>query len=105
MLYSHRRVSPIWNPICGQSGPRFPFPAKSRIGDSLFPDSGHIGNRGFPPPGRFPAKSGIGGTGIGDFRVRVWWWLATRSWAAAFSHGSHLSSDKASDRRCRIIVD
>jgi hypothetical protein len=57
-------------PICGQSGPRFPFPAKSGIGDSLFPDSGQIGNRGligFLP--RFPAKSGIGGTGIGDFRV------------------------------------
>jgi hypothetical protein len=29
-------------PICGESG----------IGDSLFPDSGQIGNRGFPP--RFP---------------------------------------------------
>ena len=51
--------------------PGFPFPAESArgIGDSLrislFP--GRIGNRGFPP--RFPAKSGIGGTGIGDFRV------------------------------------
>ena len=47
-----------------KSGPRFPFPAESGIGDSLIPDFGRIGNRGFPP--RFPAKSGIGGTGIGD---------------------------------------
>jgi hypothetical protein len=38
-------------------------------GDFPIPDSGGVGNRGFPP--RFPAKSGIGGTGIasGDFRV------------------------------------
>ncbi len=35
--------------------------------DLPIPDSGRVGNRGFPP--RFPAKSGIGGTvtGIGDF--------------------------------------
>ncbi len=36
-------------------------------GDFPIPDSGRVGNRGFPP--RFPAKSGKGGTGIGDFRV------------------------------------
>ncbi len=54
------------SPRPAESGPRFPFPAESGIGDSLLP--GQIGNRGFPP--RFPAKSGIGGTGIGDFRVR-----------------------------------
>jgi hypothetical protein len=47
------------NPRPAESGPRFPFPAESGIGDSLFP--GRIGNRGFPP--RFPAKkSGIGGS-------------------------------------------
>jgi hypothetical protein len=41
-------------------GPRFPVPAESGIGDSLFP--GQIGNRGFPP--RFPAKNReIGGIG------------------------------------------
>ncbi len=33
--------------------PRFPDSAKSGIGDSLIPDFGRIGNRGFPP--RFPA--------------------------------------------------
>jgi hypothetical protein len=37
------------------------------MGDFPIPDSGRVGNRGFPP--RFPAKSGIGGTGIGDFWV------------------------------------
>jgi hypothetical protein len=56
------------------------FPDLRRIGTPI-PDSrpnresgilcvpipGPIGNRGFPP--RFPAESGIGGTGIGDFRV------------------------------------
>ncbi len=46
------------------SGPRFPLLAESGNGESLFPDSGRIGERGFPP--RFPAKSGNGGTGIGD---------------------------------------
>jgi hypothetical protein len=39
-------------------GPRLPVPAES--GNGGFPDSGRVGNRGFPP--RFPAKSGIGGT-------------------------------------------
>ena len=44
------------------AGPRFPVPGRDR-------DSRSRPNReaGFPP--RFPAKSGIGGTGIGDFRV------------------------------------
>ena len=32
------------------SGPRFPFSAESGIGDSLIPDFGRIGNRGFPIP-------------------------------------------------------
>ena len=46
------------NPRPGESGPRFPFPAESGIGDSLFP--GQIGNRGFPPGGpRFPAKNRV----------------------------------------------
>lgn len=36
-------------------------------GDFRIPDSGRVGNRGFPP--RFPAKSEIGGTEIADFRV------------------------------------
>ncbi len=44
-------------------------------GDFPIPDSGGVGNRGYPP--RFPAKSGIGGTGVGDFRV----WLYTCQWA------------------------
>jgi hypothetical protein len=67
-------------PICGQSesgppGP-FPVPGRRRIGKRgrgfPIPDSGRIGNRarGFPPRFKFPAKSGIGGTGIGNFRVR-----------------------------------
>jgi hypothetical protein len=41
------------------SGPRSPVPAESGNGDSLFPDSRRIGNRGLPVS-RFPAKSGIG---------------------------------------------
>jgi hypothetical protein len=53
------------------AGPRFPVPAESGNGrgDFPIPDSGRlgVGNRGFPP--RFPAKSGIGGTGIGGFTV------------------------------------
>jgi hypothetical protein len=71
MLHSHRRVSPISRRFAAnrdrdsrsrqnrESGiPCFPIPANSD------------GNRGpgFPP--RFPAQSGMGGTGIGDFRVR-----------------------------------
>ena len=52
------------NPRPGESGPRFPVPAESGIGDSLFP--GQIGNRGFPP--RFPAKnSGNRGNRESDF--------------------------------------
>ncbi len=56
-------------------------PRPAAIGAPI-PGFGRIGKRGFPPnresgipspiPGghpRFPAKSGIGGTGIGDFRV------------------------------------
>ncbi len=35
--------------ICGQSGPRFPFPAESGNGGFPIPDSGRIGKRGFPP--------------------------------------------------------
>jgi hypothetical protein len=75
LLYSHsqgypRRFSDL-RPIGA------PFPAgPGRIGKrgiSRFkfrsPDSGRVGNRGFPGPPRFPAKSGIGGTGIRDFRV------------------------------------
>jgi hypothetical protein len=50
-----------------QSGARFPFPAESGNGGSPIPGPGRFGKRGFPPC--FPAKSGIGGTGIGDFRV------------------------------------
>jgi len=60
--------------------PCFPIPAESGIGESpIWPG---LGNRGFPPnresgiPSpiprenpRVPAKSGIGETGIGDFRV------------------------------------
>jgi hypothetical protein len=49
--------------------PDFKFPICSESGNPPSPDSGRIGNRGFPP--RFPAKSGIGGTGTGDFRARV----------------------------------
>jgi hypothetical protein len=53
------------------SHPRFPagdkFAANRETGDFPIPDSGRVGNRGLPA--RFPAKSGIGGTGIGDFRV------------------------------------
>ncbi len=57
------------------------IPGQGQIGNRGFPDSRfnhkasrRIGNRGFPPrfPSgnpRFPAKSGIGGTGIGGFRV------------------------------------
>ena len=72
MLYSHRGP---WEgipdfPICCQSGPRFPFPAKSGIGDSCFPIPAESGIGDSLP--RFPAKSGIGGTGIGDFRVCLW---------------------------------
>jgi hypothetical protein len=57
------------------AGLRLVFPA-GRIGNRelesgipCFPNSGRVGNRGVPP--RFPAnlKSGIWGTGIGDFRV------------------------------------
>ena len=62
-------------PICGQSGPRFPFPAESGNGGSPFSGPGRIGKREFPP--RFPAKSGIGGTGIEDFRV----WARAGPWA------------------------
>ncbi len=55
------------NPRPGESGPRFPFPAESGIGDSLFP--GQIGNRGFPPrfPGP-PAKNRESGDPIPDSR-------------------------------------
>jgi hypothetical protein len=68
MMYPHRGASPI-SRFAANRDPdsKFPFPAESGNGDSLFPESGRVGNRGFPP--RFPAKSGIGGTGIGDFRV------------------------------------
>jgi hypothetical protein len=40
------------------SGPRFPVPAESGIGDSLFPDSGRVGIIRFP---RFPEKTGKSG--------------------------------------------
>ncbi len=44
------------------SGPRFPVPAESGIGDSssLFPDSGRVGNRGVPVS-RKNGKSGESG--------------------------------------------
>jgi hypothetical protein len=57
-------------PICGWRPIGTPIPdsrPNRETGDFPIPDSGRFGNRGFPP--RFPAKSGIGGTGIGDFRV------------------------------------
>ena len=64
------------NPRLAESGPRFPVPGRIRRESARFPipDSRPIGNRKFPP--RFPAKSGIGGTGIGDFRV----WARRRRW-------------------------
>ncbi len=82
----------------GQSGPRFPFPAESGNGGSRFPipaESG-VGSR-FPIPAesgigdslpRFPPKSGIGGTGIGDsdFRVCQWCGGMRRSWDDSESH-------------------
>ena len=70
---AHNSVRPFENGLrsLGSSATR-PDGAESGIGDSLIPEFGRIGNRGFPP--RFPAKSGIGGTGIGDFRV----WLGPR---------------------------
>ena len=49
----------------GNRVPRFP----GFGGDFPIPVPGRVGNRKFPP--RFPAKSGIGGTGIGDFQVCV----------------------------------
>jgi hypothetical protein len=69
MLYSDTQTGIPDFPICGQSdGTPIPDSRPNReTGDFPIPDSGRIGNRGFPP--RFPAKSGIGGTGIGDFRV------------------------------------
>jgi hypothetical protein len=74
MMYSHRGVLCTVSPISRFAANRDPdshgFPAESGNGDSLFcfpiqspfPDSGRVRNRGFPP--RFPAKSGMGGTGI-----------------------------------------
>jgi hypothetical protein len=59
------------NPRPAESGPRFPFPAPGRIGKRGFPVSRFRPSResAVPSGPRFPAKSGIGGTGIGDFRV------------------------------------
>jgi hypothetical protein len=47
----------------GQSaGPRFPFPAESGNGESLFPGPGRM-KRGFPPPFKFPGQIGNRGNG------------------------------------------
>ena len=46
------------------SGPRFPFSAESGIGDSLIPDFGRIGNRGFP----IPEKKRESGENRGSFK-------------------------------------
>ena len=76
MMYSHRGyprfpdLRPIGTPIPDSRPNR-------ETGDFPIPAFGRIGNRGFPP--RFPAKSGIGGTGIGDLGL----WpteLATSHW-------------------------
>jgi hypothetical protein len=49
-------------------GARIPDSRPNReTGDFPIPVPGRVGNPKFPP--RFPAKSGIGGTGNGDFRV------------------------------------
>jgi hypothetical protein len=74
MLYSHRGASPISRFAANRDPDSRSRPNRETgVREDLFPDSGRVGNlnRGFPP--RFPAKSGMGGTGIaiqiGDFRV------------------------------------
>ena len=72
-------------PICGQSGPRrFPFPAESGNGVSLFPDPGRIGKRGFPP--RFPAKSGIGARNAHELARGISCGLLARGSSAVSGH-------------------
>ena len=60
------------------SGPRFPpaVPAERETGDFPIPAESGIGDSLPLQLRAFPAKSarGMGGTGIGDFRV--WWGLA-----------------------------
>jgi hypothetical protein len=54
-------------PVGGKSGPpRTEERPGTGNGGSLFPGPGRIGKRGLPP--RFPAKSGIGGTGFPGLR-------------------------------------
>ena len=50
-------------PRPAESGPRFPIPAESGIGDSLFPDSGRVGNRESTIPPISRKNREIGGIG------------------------------------------